>query len=294
MIVTSLKGGLGNQMFLYAAGLALARRKNTSHKVDISHFELYKNPKNKETKRKLELDVFNVNLEIATKEEIEKVKHPYGIISKPLALANFYLQVFDFIKYPILLNPNTKDIYLDGHYISEDFFKECEGEIREEFTLRNESREFKEFCRKIQKDGKGSVSVHVRRGDYVTSKNANKHHGVLDVDYYKRAWDILKQQVGDLKPYVFTELKEDIDWVKENMPFQGENAEYMKEYEFTGPESMILMSKCSNNIVANSSFSWWGAWLNDNDQKIVIAPKGWLKNGDGRNNRVVPESWIRV
>lgn len=294
MIITNIKGGLGNQMFQYATGLALSKRKNTEHKLDLSHFDLYKDPNNKETKRRFELDVFNTHFSIATEEEIEKVKYQYGLISKPIALANFYLQVFDFIKYPITLNPNTKDIYLEGHYPSEDFFKDYEEDIRKEFTLKAETKEFKDFCSIIAKDGRRSVSVHIRRGDYVTNANANKHHGVLDVDYYESSWDLLKQQVGELKPYVFTEFKEDIDWVKENMPFIGNDAIYMKNYEFTGPESMILMSKCHNNIVANSSFSWWGAWLNSNKGKIVIAPKSWLKNGDGRNKRIVPESWIRV
>lgn len=294
MIITNIKGGLGNQMFQYATGLALSKRKNTEHKLDLSHFDLYKDPNNKETKRKFELDVFNTTFSIATEEEIAKVKYPYGLISKPIALVNFYLQVFDFIKYPITLNPNTKDIYLEGHYPGEDFFKDYEEDIKKEFTLKTETKEFKDFCSIIAKDGRRSVSVHIRRGDYVTNANANKHHGVLDVDYYENAWDILKQQVGELKQYVFTEFKEDIDWVKENMPFIGNDAIYMKNYEFTGPESMILMSKCHNNIVANSSFSWWGAWLNSYKEKIVIAPRSWLKNGDGRNKRIVPENWIRV
>lgn len=295
MIITDLKGGLGNQMFEYAAGLALSLKKGTDHKVRISHFQPAGGV-NTETARELRLTSFNVSLNIATDEEIKRVQYPYPIISKIFSLVNFYLLVHDYIKYPILLNKNTKDIYLNGHFPSEDYFIDYADIIRKEFTLRKEyqTKEFNDFCSKIAEDGKTSVSIHVRRGDYVTNSYANKHHGLLDVDYYSRAVKMIKDKYGDIQPYVFTEFKEDIEWVKENMPFVGEKAIYLKDYDFDSPQSIILMSKCSNNIIANSSFSWWGAWLNQNPDKIVIAPKNWLKNGDGRNKRIVPDSWTRI
>jgi len=295
MIITDLKGGLGNQMFQYAAGLALSLEKNTEHKVRIAHFKTYGGI-NPETPRELRLTAFNVDLDIASEEEIKHVRFPYPVISHILSLANFYLLVHDYIKYPIVLNKNSKDIYLDGHFPSEDYFKKFADVIHKEFTLKEElqTKEFNDFCSKIAKDGEKSVSVHIRRGDYVTNAYASKHHGVLEVDYYERAINLLKEKYGNLKPYVFTEFKEDIEWVKKNMPFLGDDVTYMKDYDFDSAQSMIIMSKCKNNIIANSSFSWWGAWLNQNNDKIVIAPKSWLKNGDGRNKRIVPEDWTRI
>lgn len=295
MIVVNLKGALGNQLFQYAAGRALALEKGTDLKLQVDHYDPNKRYL-KEIQRRLDLDCFNVKFDVATTEEINRVKYPYPGVSNLLAIVNSYLLAHDYIKLPIILNKNSKDIYLDGHFQSEDFFKKYSDIIREEFTFKKEleSEYFNNFVSEIRSQKNKSVAIHVRRGDYVTNKYANKHHGTLDGEYYEKALDVLRKKYGKIKPYVFTEFFDEIKWVKENIPSLEKDTVFVKESQLTDPQSFVVMSKCAHNIIANSSYSWWAAWLNSNKDKTVIAPKKWLRKGDGRNKRIVPESWIRV
>ncbi len=292
MIITNLKGGLGNQMFEYAAGLSLSIKKGTAFTVDISHFDNFKNFPN-ETRRFLELDSFNVKIEIAKEEEIQKVKYRYPFISQILSIGNSYLLSHGYIQFPILLNKDSKDIYLDGYFQNESYFDKYSERILKEFTLKEEfiNKEFKEVKNNILNSKYPSVSLHIRRGDYVTNLNANKHHGVLDNKYYKIALKEIKKKYPNVNEYIFSD---DTNWVRENFEFLSKDAVYVSEYGFNSAQEITLMSKCKNNIIANSSFSWWGAWLNQNKEKTVIAPKSWLRNGDGIHKGIVPTGWIRM
>jgi hypothetical protein len=292
MIITNLKGGLGNQMFQYATGLSLAREKNTTHKVETEHFKNNTDFK-KETERVFELDFFNTKYEIASKEEILSVKYPYPLISKVLVLMNSYLLAHNYIKLPLTLNKGSKDIYLDGYFQSENYFKKYSEKIREEFTLNSKllTKDFHHILKLINDSKGNSTSVHLRRGDYITNVHANKHHGVLEDSYYINALELIRKMAKDSKLFVFSD---DIEWVKKNLDFLDKSSIFVSEFKFNSAQEITLMSKCQNNIIANSSFSWWGAWLNQNKEKIVIAPKNWLKNGDGRNKQIVPGDWLRI
>jgi len=295
MILIRLKGGLGNQLFQYAAGRALALRQkkiNTSGepqiKLDVTGYGVRSGL---DTVRHYTLDIFNIRSEIATSEEIRKLKYPHGIISKG----------WRFFKAKILRQFNTGfvenifntqgSIYLDGFFQTEKYFIDHEKEIRDDLTLKVPlSNEFRKIL-DIINTTPYTVSLHVRRGDYVQDQNTNKYHGTCDKEYYKKALEILTEKIGkNLHIFIFSD---DIDWVKENMlinyPVTYVSSPNIKDYE-----ELILMSACKHNIISNSSFSWWGAWLNKNPDKIVIAPKRWVMKDEKRFKDICPNSWIRI
>lgn len=287
MIITNLKGGLGNQMFQYACGYALAKEYNTRQKIDLS---FYKEIPMNNTKRYFELSSFNTLYEIANKSEIEKLK---GTNKKFLKyyrnLTSKAYTIFTDI-YPIEKYLGVKNLYLDGYFQSEKFFIKYRDDFLREFILKRdlETKEYKEVANKIN-IGKNTISIHIRRGDYVIDIKTAKHHGILDVEYYKKALAIINIKNPNI--YVFSD---DIDWVRENFKFLPRNTYFVSKHKFTSAQEITLMSLCKHNIIANSSFSWWGAWLNKNEDKIVIAPKKWTKSMLFVNKSITPKDWYRI
>lgn len=173
--------------------------------------------------------------------------------------------------------PYSNDLLLDGYFQSEKYFNNIKDEIINLFYMDTYSNEINEFL----KYDKPVTSVHIRRGDYLKNPNI---HPTCDLNYYKNAIEM----IGDS---YFLFLSDDIEWVKQN--FKGEN------YIFSDFNNDILelelMSKCQNNIIANSTFSWWGAYLNKNVNKKIIAPLIWFgEKGPKNYSDVVPESWIKI
>ena len=133
-----------------------------------------------------------------------------------------------------------------------------------------------------------SVSLHIRRGDYVSNQKTNQTHGTCDLDYYQRCITEIEKEVEN--PYFFV-FSDEIEWVKENLKI-NHPAEYVDQN--TGDKSyedMRLMSQCKHNVIANSSFSWWGAWLNSYPDKIVFAPKRWFASDKHNTKDLIPEGW---
>lgn len=285
MIVTQIQGGLGNQMLIYAAGFSLAKDLKEKHKMDLSHYSTL-NPN--ETKRTFELSLFNTTSEIANDIEISKTKSDFKIINE----LNRTLMAYAYLNYPLQKYFGVTNLYLDGHYNSEKFFKRYRNEILEEFTLRKDlqTREYLEIAKEMNQS-QASVSIHIRRGDYITNKNANKWHGVLDQEYYKNALNLVNQSNKNCCIYVFSD---EIDWVKQNFKFLPRNSYFVSKHKFNSAQEMTLMSNCKHNIIANSSFSWWGAWLNKNENKTVIAPSKWIVNKFARSSDIVPKEWYRI
>lgn len=289
MIVSQINGGLGNQMLQYAAGYCLAKDLNSTHKLDISY---YLSIPSNHTKREFELSFFNISSTSATEAEVIKLK---GAKYSPLWFLNVINYIFFskyWIDYPIQKYFGMKDLYLNGYFFSEKFFVNYREQILKEFTLKPEYRteEYIKMENKIKKDI-NSVSMHIRRGDFITNKFAAKHHGILGQDYYKKALNTISEFHKSLYIYVFSD---DIDWVKKNFKFLPKNTNFVSKYKFNSAQEMILMSLCRNNIIANSSFSWWGAWLNKNNKKIVIAPRKYYKDVFTITKDVVPKPWIKV
>ncbi|MBI3520539.1 MAG: alpha-1,2-fucosyltransferase [Bacteroidetes bacterium] len=292
MIIVKLIGGLGNQMFQYAAGRHLAHLHQTDLLVDTSFLE--KNPNGAYTKRELELSVFHTDLKIASTEDIKKFniegssKYSRALQRHlPILFTNLYAAESgiqyqkEFLNYP-------KNTYLDGFWQSERYFKPIETVLLKEFTPKepvNTNNE--QWLSKI--NSCNSVSLHIRRGDYVSSKNAQEHHGNLGLDYYTKALNILKEKNSSIEIFVFSD---DLDWCRANLklndPAHFVDANQKQNFHL----DMYLMSHCKHNIIANSSFSWWAAWLNQHVSKTVIAPANWFTNKSLTTNDLIPSSWI--
>jgi hypothetical protein len=254
MITIRLKGGLGNQMFQYAAGRALALENRTGLRLDVSYFD-FKLPGI--TKRAYGLDVFNVKAEI--------VKTSF----------------FRFILEKIFSKKKEE------YFQSPKYFQEHEDTLRQDFTLKEPLSDTSKILQEEIKNG-NSVGVHVRRGDYAT----NSFNLLMSADYYSKGIEYISQKTNIEKIYVFSD---DISWCKENLNFIYPTVFVENVYSGRhGEGHMMLMMECKNFIIANSSFSWWAAWLGTNPQKIIVAPKQWFKNDIMSTADLIPEGWTRI
>lgn len=287
MVITNLKGGLGNQMFQYACGYSLAKEYKSINKLDISYYSSI--PSN-HTKRVFELSQFNISSTIAKNSEIQESIRRKKHISKYIDnITSKIYTIFTGI-YPIEKYFGVKDLYLDGYFQSEKFFVKYRNDILKEFTLIKdlETKEYKEVANLIKIDT-NTISMHIRRGDYVTDAKTAKHHGILDVEYYKEALKIINIENPNI--YIFSD---DIDWTEKNFKFLPKNSYFVSKHKFNSAQEIILMSLCKHNIIANSSFSWWGAWLNENKDKKVVAPKRWTQSLLAVNTGITPKNWDRI
>jgi len=260
-MIVKILGGLGNQMFQYAYGrnLELSGKKVV---FDTSFF--IKNKNSKDTARNFKLDKFN----IATSVDFSPKRH---------LISDIWIK----IKRRLGLNA-------DVYFQSEKYFINISDNIRQEFTLKKElSVKAKEILQKI--NNSNSISLHVRHGDYVLDKKTNMFHGTCDLDYYGKAMSLIKEKVDSPVFFVFSD---DIAWAKDNL--KGSEFVFVSCPEIEDVEELVLMSKCKHNIIANSSFSWWGAWLNSNSDKIIIAPQKWFNDKKANKNQILPEKWIRI
>jgi len=258
-----LKGGLGNQMFQYAHGRSL---EFSGKKVifDISFFE------NNKAKRDIARDFKLYNFNIDTRVKFVNKK-------------NIYLDFVNKVKRKIGFS-------FEEYFQGEKYFKNVEDLVRKEFTLKNEMGSDAKLLEEEILNSNNSVSLHIRRGDYITDAKTNFYHGVCDLAYYERATKYLQEKFGNIKIFVFSD---DINWVKENLHI--EDLCFVSNPEIKDYEELILMSKCNHNITANSTFSWWGAWLNENKDKVVVAPKKWFNNEQVNNKSdIVPKDWVRL
>jgi len=294
MIIVNLSGGLGNQMFQYALGRNISLKLNTELKFDLSY-----------TRRgelsNYGLHVFNIVEAFFDKEEFCKDNCDFKYTENALIFKSEFLPMVS-ASYSYIKEKNFRfdnDIlnsldnsYLDGYFQSEKYFLENRRTILSDFTLKNSiDSNNMEVISTIESNN--SVSMHIRRGDYL-NKEVSAILNICDLSYYKRAVDAILKLTHS--PYFFI-FSDDINWAKENLSFIN-NISFIDIN--TGSDSykdLILMSLCNHNIIANSSFSWWAAWINKNPSKIVISPKKWF-NINSRNSKndqdIRPESWVQI
>lgn len=287
-IVVRFQGGLGNQMFQYAFGRALSMR---------SGMELYLDPSplNPKKNRGYQLDAFILSAKVADSRKIQYLITPHFIIRKKLWKA---LKIpFKYADTHILEKnfPYDKDIasrktsaYFDGYWQTEKYFGDCKDTIRQDFSFRNEEA----LRRHVQYEevlNSNSVSIHIRRGDYVKNPKYRKRLYVCKLEYYKNAMKYLSERFENLTFYI---ASDDHEWVKNNF----EISKHIKLIESKNAlEDLYIMSKCKHNIISNSSFSWWAAWLNSNENKRVLAPDIWFNPCAKIDFRdIVPDSWIKI
>jgi hypothetical protein len=292
MLVVKLQGGLGNQMFQYAFGLSASKKMNVPLCLDLSFY----NQNHGLTPRSYALDIFGGQTKIADGKIIDSFFRP-GLLQRVLNKAGLYKhtvyheKTMRFDKGVFDVSP---PVYFEGFWQSEQYFSSIESELRAAFifkkTLNPQSQKIADELAKQPH----AISVHVRRGDYVTSATTNELHGVCSISYYQKAITSIKQQVKDPVFYFFSD---DSDWVAQNLIVANDNAVLVQHNQ--GGDSwqdVALMSKCNHHIIANSSFSWWGAWLNPSKEKIVIAPEHWFaKQSNAPDSRdILPSSWQQI
>ncbi len=282
MIIVKLKGGLGNQLFQYALGRVLALKNNDKLKLDGTGYD-------HDRLRHYALDPFLIKAEIATPAEIKPLKYPYGFLSMAWRKFSFkILRRFHIGWEPSILN-QTGNLYLDGFWQSYKYFDQATDTLRQDFSLK-EPLEMLQPALIAEVTKAGTVSLHIRRTDYVSSKKHAQTFGVLSLEYYARAVAKIAELVPQPTFYIFTD---DPTWVKQHLSLPYP-LHFVADYNLPDYQELILMSKCRHQIIANSSFSWWGAWLNPRIDKIVIAPTWWFKTGIPKINDIIPPSWIKI
>jgi hypothetical protein len=287
MIIVNLKGGLGNQMFQYACGRALSLRTDDPE-FKLNTAGLDKANKVGDIHRPYSLSHFNISANIATEEEVRKIANPYGIFSKVLRyLKSKYLYDFYIRFFPAVLSLKG-NVYLDGYFQSEKYFSDFKEEIRNDLKPQSISSNAREWTRSIESNNL-AVSIHVRRQDYVGHKSLG---GICTKEYYNRAIDYVTQLLVQPQFFIFSD---DIEWVKSNLNLP-DTVKYVSSKKLADYEELVIMSTCRHNIIANSSFSWWAAWLNNYEDKIVIAPRQWAHGKAGKISfrDIIPEGWIKI
>lgn len=286
-VITRILGGLGNQMFQYACGKALAKRTNAKLLLDLSGFMGYR-------QHKYGLCGFQIN-EPTPPFNLRMGGAPYSILSrmgvpvnKLLSLQGFkYVEENQDLSFKSQILSLDCSVYLDGYWQSEGYFADIADEIRSIFLLSSDS---KDIILPI-KAGVPNASLHIRRGDYAHNAEASVVHGVLSLDYYQNAIALLEKIIGKrFQVFIFSD---DIEWAKRNLLLE-QDMFFLSASTNTPQNEIRAMAKCDHHIIANSTFSWWGAWLNPAPGKSVIAPKQWFMTTKYLSEQIYPPGWICI
>lgn len=282
-IIIKLDGRMGNQMFQWAFARAYEEKNGIMPCIDDSE----------ET---LKLNHFHMsnNIEVVQKPLLNKLLRktiPFRKLRNKLTRINYSLpteQEEYFNKFSPSLLSYKQNCYFKGFFQTEKYFYNVRSKLLEDFTIKkNLSKQNQLMLEKIK--SVNSVSVHFRRGDYTKSRVA-KIFGFCSDNYYKKAIDIIAKNTKE--PLTLFVFSDDINWVKNNIKFDYDTVFVDINSGKKGVFDLELMKNCKHNVIANSSFSWWGAWLNENPNKIVAAPTPWMENME--DNDLIPESWIKI
>lgn len=263
-------------MFQYAFGRSVSLKNKKKLYLDLFWFDIF----GKNQKRFYGLNNFNI-------KGLERRSLLFFIFSKYF-LKNVIERENDLYNFNESFLKNNG--YFVGYWQTDKYFDSFRDVIMNDFTLKKEISEVsKDFLNSISNCN--SVSMHIRRGDYVENKETNNFHGICDLNYYKDAIKFIKNKIDNPVFFIFSD---DISWVKDNLENDNNNFVFVSDKNIKDYEEMFLMSKCNHNIIANSSFSWWGAWLNADINKMVIAPKRWVKKEGINIYDLIPSDWVKI
>jgi hypothetical protein len=286
-IIVNLMGGLGNQMSQYAFGKMIEFTTAIPVKFDMRYFSF------KTREHEYELDKLSIpHIERATFFDTIKHRSP---IPNQLNYTRAYVCEKTLAYDPNIITKlqelqDTKEsAYFDGYWHNERYFEPVKNILRNEFIPKSEMPdENKEIA--IQINIKNSVALHVRRGNYITNPNASNFIGALDISYYKNAIEYMDEHVQN--PYYFV-FSNDPVWAHDNLNL-GDRATFITNNANAPQEDISLMSLCDHFIIANSSFSWWGAWLSHRSDKIVLTPDPWFRNEKANSEFEIPKRWLKI
>lgn len=289
MIVVRLMGGLGNQLFQYAAAKHLSVLNNAELYFDTSFFSTKTEDT---TPRKFELDVFHIKYKLATDEMLN---HFHGcefnstelVLTKLLSFGKFKKYKFNEYGFDEHFLDLKGNYYVRGFFQSEKYFSSIKSIIREELIIDQEHLPADVPLVNQIKNTANAVSIHIRRGDYIRNLTSMDAHGICSKDYYVKSIKLLREKLGeDLHFYIFTD---DPTWVRNEMNWAIDSTIVSDKKPI---EDFYLMSLCNHNIIANSTFSWWAAWLNENENKSIIVPKQWTNMLQTEKIELAPKNWI--
>lgn len=295
MIVVRLAGGLGNQMFQYAAGLALAEQNGDRLAIDASAFQAGQG--RGETLRSLGVTDFDLSAPILPLEEAMRWRNPLGIVSRLGRQVSRRLMRRHFVDWHPSVMRRRGNVYLEGYFQSERYFSSNQARVLKEFTLRPElARGTAALRDKIEALGPSSVAMHVRRGDYVSNDKTARRYNVCGPDYFRRAIERVCQHEPGASLVLFSD---DVDWTLQNLPETARALVIAHEAAadqaaLRPAQELCLMAACRHAIISNSTFGWWGAYLNPDRNRLVIVPDRWTNDARPRHPNIVPAGWIPV
>lgn len=285
MIVVRIMGGLGNQLFQYALGRALSVKSGERLLLDLTAFD-------SDPQRFYMLDRLNIAAEIAPRRLARRLQTRgigrlwRAVAGTPLRVVREQSARFD----PAVLDL-AGGVYLDGYWQSEKYFDRIAASLRADFALRAPlTCERLALSSDIAAAGH-AVSVHVRRGDYASNPVVGAHHGTVPAEWYAEAMARMIADVPDASFFVFSD---DPEWARAHLPATSPIAFIVPAADGRDEEDMHLMSRCRHHVIANSTFSWWAAWLNPSPDKRVIAPRRWFLDPARDARDIVPEAWERL
>ena len=290
-VVVHIVGGLGNQFFQYAAGRSLSDRLGCDLVLDLRGLHEIGD-------RKYRLEKYKIRAIVGSQEYLKK--YPYWRSTRYSRFREKMSRTFPhFLHYPLFRAENFSyddrfeniktPVYLMGYWQSEKYFSWNRNKIIDDLVLLNNNCEKSDLYNKISSSN--SVALHIRRGDYVSNPAAAAFHGLCSLSYYQSALNILQNRIKNMEIFIFTD---DSEWVKENLIIKYPS----HIVESVGDDSDLLdfelMRQCKHHIIANSSFSWWGAWSCKSEDKQIIAPKRWFLDKTWNTSDLVPDSWLLV
>lgn len=287
MIITRIVGGLGNQMFQYAVGRALSIASGQEFKLDLTEMNRYK-------LRPLQLDQFNIKGAIAREDEVP-ARPRKSLVGRIVTAVTNKSRIPQVVEKSSAFDPSILQlrgpVHLSGYWQTEKYFSDHADIIRQDFSLKQPfSAERQAIHAAIQEAG-SPISVHVRRGDYVTNPTANSIHGTCEPEWYQMAMERMRQSINAPTFFVFSD---DPQWARANLPSVERMVFVEPQSDGRDGEDIHLMAACHSHIIANSTFSWWGAWLNPRQDKHVIAPAQWFRSQEHDARDLVPGGWERL
>ncbi|MBK9758770.1 MAG: alpha-1,2-fucosyltransferase [Flavobacteriales bacterium] len=292
-VITRLMGGLGNQMFQYAAGYSLAQRLGVPLLLDRTFLD-HRGPEVTWTPRPFELDVFQLPIAFASADDVGRVRRELDdtIYRRTKRILPFLFKDRCYVERGRTFEPTFFDlaapVYIEGYWQDERYFLAHATELRETLFVPKAQPSATNAALLDAIRSTVSASIHVRRGDYVSLPDANRYHGVCSTDYYTSNAQWLVEHRGVQHFFIFSD---DPAWVDANIRLPYPVTQVSHNQGIEGHWDLFLMKHCHHNIIANSSFSWWGAWLNAHADKTVIGPAKWF-NGSNDVHEILPTSWL--
>tara|TARA_Y100001968_G_scaffold333308_1_gene395391 strand:- start:2477 stop:3361 length:885 start_codon:yes stop_codon:yes gene_type:complete len=287
-VVVFLKGGLGNQLFQYATAKSLALRLGVGLTLDLSWFI-----DNKSQHTQYILDRFKIDEQIFLPSQYipRKVRIFLYKTIKFLSLFGFtlpHIEEVDF-KYTNKLLDINNPVILDGYWQNEIYFSKYRDEIKPLIKL-NSKINSKDYQLIERIKGSNSICLHIRRGDYISNTNASRIHGICSKEYYLKAIQVVSNSIQAPLFFIFSD---EPHWVRSNFNFDCQSI-YIDSNLLNPEIDFTLMSYCKHFIIANSTFSWWAAWLSESKNKKIIAPKQWFLNKELNDSFSLDQKWIRI